>query len=180
MNKKSDGLHSENSTGTTGEAALKNILGERWHQCSGDLGDGKIDYNNKEYYYELKSSTKKFSETIKLNQIRAIKCIPVIIYSQTDNKWALVSPQDIMSAASKKKRGQHSELFIENCGLSNKNFDLKIIESNELISELEKMFILVETDTVKKLIKKSEEIKERLQKLNESLKKEIEEVLNGS
>ena len=180
MNKKDEGLHSKNSVGTIGENKLKSILGDRWRECSSDLGDGKIDFNNKEYFYELKSSTKKFSDNIRLNQVRAIKCIPLIIYSDLEDRWAIVSPKDVMKAASTKKRGQHSELFFECCQLSNKNFNLNIIENKDLIPEIEKMLTYMESDEIKKLIIKAEEIKSKLQDLSEKWKKEIEEVINES
>jgi hypothetical protein len=182
MNEIPNGLHSEYSTGTKGENRLKEILKDRWKKCESSLGDGAIIHNDKEYYYELKSTIKSFSENINLNQIRSIKCIPVIVYSHYDNKWVIITPDKIMKASMDKKRGQHSELFIECCQISSRKViqNEECIDENELISQIEKTFDLIESSKIQKMINKSEEIRIRLIKFNEELKKEMAEVLNGS
>ena len=180
MKKQQNGLHSNESTGTKGESKLKEILKERWQKCPAEMGDGIVIHNNKEYYYELKSTSKGISENIHLNQVRAIKCIPLIIYSQKDDLWSVITPDKIMIAAKNKKRGQHSELFIESCQISSKKLELKILKNEELIQALEEVFQEMESDRMKKLIERSLAIKNKIKMFNDQLKREIEEVLDES
>jgi len=72
---------------------------------------------------------KEAVETI--NQVRAVKYIPLVVYNSKDNAWYVVPPNVIVNLVSKKKRGQHTENQFECATLSiNKISAYQVVENN--------------------------------------------------
>lgn len=81
---------------------------------SARLGDAVVAVDGRESYVEVKCVT---SNTI--NQIRAVKLIPLAIYSPEEPlPWAVLSGVDVVRQVFEKDRGQHSELALECANLT--------------------------------------------------------------
>jgi len=52
-----------------------------------------------------------------VNQVRAVKYIPLVVYSPPSESWYVVSPDEIVRLVGKKSRGQHTENPFESATL---------------------------------------------------------------
>jgi len=92
---------------------LRLVTGAR-RSTSARLGDAVVPVDGQDSFVEVKCVT---SNTI--NQIRAIKFIPLAIYSPDKPlPWAVLSGVDVVRHVFEKERGQHSELALECANLS--------------------------------------------------------------
>ena len=127
------------NTGNDVEAAFRRITGAKASERAAD-GDAVLDGCNIE--------VKKASSNT-LNQVRAVKFIPLVAYHTRSEKWFVVPAPDIVKAVSPKKRGQHTENPFESATLN--------------ISTLEKFKVESEVDladTVRNAIKRGESFPE--------------------
>lgn len=70
--------------------------------------------DGEDWYVEVKHVT---SNTV--NQVRAIKFIPLMIFSpQRPRPWAVLPPQEVIRLVYLKNRGQHTELALECANLT--------------------------------------------------------------
>jgi hypothetical protein len=77
-------------------------------------GDAIVRLDGRAHYVEVKYTT---SNTI--NQIRAIKFIPLVIYSpQLPVPWAVLPAHEVVRMVSEKNRGQHTELALESANMT--------------------------------------------------------------
>ena len=78
------------------------------------LGDAVVTVQGKDYYVEIKQCGTR-SGTI--NQVRAIKYIPCVIWASLRNKWYIFPPNRLVKIAAKKNRGQHTEIPFESMNI---------------------------------------------------------------
>src|SRR5438309_9017359 len=62
---------------------------------------------------EIKSATK-----VTLNQVRAVKYLPLVVYFQPTETWYVIPPQVVVAMVSGKIRGQHTENPFESATLN--------------------------------------------------------------
>lgn len=92
---------------------LRLVTGAR-KSDSAKHGDAIVKVDGRDGYVEVKFVT---SNTI--NQVRAIKFIPVAIYSpQLTLPWAVLPAAEVVRLVFEKNRGQHTELALESANLS--------------------------------------------------------------
>ena len=68
-----------------------------------------------------------------INQVRAVKWIPLVVFDSNDRQWFVIPAPDVVVLVSEKKRGQHTENPFESATLSVK----KILDFRTEKSELE-------------------------------------------
>lgn len=73
---------------------------------------------------EIKSATKPT-----LNQVRAVKYLPLVVYSHPRREWYVVPAHVVVAAVSQKTRGQHNENPFECATLSLNNLRAYRVES---------------------------------------------------
>lgn len=77
-------------------------------------GDALVPVDNDWHFVEIKQCQ---SNTI--NQVRAIKFIPLIVYSpENDLPWVVIPAHEVVRLVSAKSRGQHTEIPFESANLS--------------------------------------------------------------
>lgn len=77
-------------------------------------GDAVLEGN----LVEVKQATK-----VTLNQVRAVKYIPLVVYFVPDDQWYVIPPHVVVAAVSQKRRGQHTENPFESATLNVNNLD---------------------------------------------------------
>ena len=63
----------------------------------------------------------KQASSVTINQVRAVKYIPLVVLDTRRNRWFVVPPDDVVRLVSRKKRGQHTENPFESATLSVNN-----------------------------------------------------------
>lgn len=53
-----------------------------------------------------------------INQVRAIKFIPMVVHNPSRNEWFVVPAAELVRAAASKSRGQHTEIPFESMNMS--------------------------------------------------------------
>lgn len=83
-------------------------------------GDVIVVVDGAESYVEVKEChaglDKSGSATI--NQVRAIKYIPCVIWAAARDRWYVLSPDSLVRLAAEKNRGQHTEIPFESMNFS--------------------------------------------------------------
>ena len=88
------------------------------------LGDAVLDGN----FVEIKKAS-----SVTINQVRAVKYIPIVIYSTKEQTWYVVPAHQVVLQCSTRKRGQHTENPFESATLNlNKLGDFKVDSPAEL------------------------------------------------
>ena len=83
-------------------------------------GDAVVEVDGTETSVEIKKcDSKTGSGTI--NQVRAIKFIPMVVHNPALNEWYVVPATELVRFASAKARGQHTEVSFESMNLSLRN-----------------------------------------------------------
>lgn len=90
------------------------------------LGDAVIDG----WHVEVKKAS---SNT--LNQVRAVKFIPLAVKDTRSSQWYVVPAPDIVRLVATKKRGQHTENPFESSTLSLKSLGSFRVKRSELLSK---------------------------------------------
>lgn len=96
------------STGDNAEQAFRRITGATPSARAAD-GDAVLDGYNIEI--------KKVSANT-LNQVRAVKFIPLVAFHSKSSKWYVVPAPDVVKLVAQKQRGQHTENPFESATLS--------------------------------------------------------------
>lgn len=100
--------------GAPAEQAFLAIVAMARASDSAKRGDAIVSRDGIDHYIEIKHTT---SNTI--NQIRAVKFIPLVIYSpQEPLPWAVIPAHEVVRLVVEKERGQHTELALESANLS--------------------------------------------------------------
>lgn len=60
----------------------------------------------------------KGASTATLNQVRAVKYIPLVVYFEPHKEWYVVPAHEVVAIVSKKIRGQHTENPFESSTMS--------------------------------------------------------------
>lgn len=75
----------------------------------------------------------KRATTVTLNQVRAVKYLPLVVYHLPAEQWYVVPAHVVVGQVSRKRRGQHTENPFESATLSLKNLDAwKIVDPGRL------------------------------------------------
>ena len=129
-------------------------------------GDTEVLINGHWHYVDIKQCQ---SNTI--NQVRAIKFIPLIIFN--GEGWYVIPPIDLVKIVALKSRGQHTEIPFECASLSIDHLDERFrCNSRELYKR-----VLIAFDQSKNNMDMKEvmdNLLSELQTLNEQTKKQIE------
>lgn len=96
------------NTGDDVEAAFRRLTGAKRSERAAD-GDAVFEGCN----IEIKKAS---SNT--LNQVRAVKFIPLVAFHTPSRTWYVVPAPDIVKAVAVKKRGQHTENPFESATLN--------------------------------------------------------------
>lgn len=91
------------------QAFLRLVPGSRPSDIA-KLGDVVVALDCAEHYVEVKHCD-SVGESI--NQVRAIKFIPCVIYAPRRNSWYILSPDQLVRLAATKSRGHHNEIPFE-------------------------------------------------------------------
>ena len=86
-------------------------------------GDRIVIADNQRGYVEIKQCTAPWGKTGTINQVRAIKCIPLVIWAKARNCWFVIPADELVRIAAGKSRGQHTEVSFESMNLSLKGND---------------------------------------------------------
>lgn len=70
-----------------------------------------------------------------LNQVRAVKYIPLVVYYAPEQAWYVVPAHAVVAAVSQKSRGQHTENPFESATLSVKNLGAYKVEEAAQLRE---------------------------------------------
>ncbi len=71
----------------------------------------------------------KRATSITLNQVRAVKFIPLVVYYVPEDAWYVVPASAVVALVSRKNRGQHTENPFESATLSVRNLDEYRVEN---------------------------------------------------
>lgn len=63
----------------------------------------------------------KRATSVTLNQVRAVKYLPIVVHFTPTDEWYVVPAHVVVAAVSQKRRGQHTENPFESATLSLKN-----------------------------------------------------------
>lgn len=80
------------------------------------------------YPVEVKRAT-----SVTLNQVRAVKYLPIVVHYAPADEWYVVPAHVVVAAVSQKVRGQHTENPFESATLSLRNLGAWRIESANLL-----------------------------------------------
>lgn len=86
------------------------------------LGDVLLD----EVYIEIKKTS-----TGSVNQVRAVKYLPLVVYSSKQKCWYVVPADVVVQVVSTKSRGQHTENPFECASISLKSVERFKVENQE-------------------------------------------------
>jgi hypothetical protein len=99
------------------EAFLARVPGSRKATRAKD-GDVEVFVDDKPALLEIKKCHSESGGRGTLNQVRAIKFIPMVVYNPALGEWFVVPAVELVRMASSKARGQHTELSFESMNLS--------------------------------------------------------------
>ncbi len=71
----------------------------------------------------------KRATSVTLNQVRAVKYLPIVVHYAPADEWYVVPAHVVVAAVSQKRRGQHTENPFESATLSLRNLHAWRIES---------------------------------------------------
>lgn len=83
---------------------------------STSMGDATVIVDGAETPVEIKKCDTATNGTI--NQIRAIKFIPMVVHNPSRNCWYVVPATELVRYSIRKERGQHTEISFESMNLS--------------------------------------------------------------
>jgi hypothetical protein len=101
--------------GDKAEHLFLRLVGDSVKSRDSKRGDALVLVDGNQHYVEIKQCQ---SGTI--NQVRAIKFIPLIVYApnESNTPWLVVPPQEVIRLVLNKSRGQHTEIPFESANLS--------------------------------------------------------------
>jgi hypothetical protein len=95
------------------------------------LGDAVLEG----HYVEVKKigiRGKDGKSTTTINQVRAVKYLPLVIWSELNNEWFVLPPNAVVALAAQRSRGQHTEVPFESMTLSFRHLIGHEVEASEL------------------------------------------------
>lgn len=111
------------STGDQVEQEYRDLTGASETERAA-LGDAVLDGN----FVEIKKAS-----SVTINQVRAVKYIPIVIYSTKEEAWFVVPAHEVVVQCATRKRGQHTENPFESATLNlNKLGDFRLDSAGEL------------------------------------------------
>jgi hypothetical protein len=63
----------------------------------------------------------KKTSSYTLNQVRAVKYMPLVVYSSTEERWYVIPASEVVRQCAQERRGQHTENPFESATLSMRN-----------------------------------------------------------
>ncbi len=112
------------NTGDSAEEAFRRLTGADNSNRAAD-GDAVLDGCN----IEVKNAS---SDT--LNQVRAVKYIPLVAFHSPTGSWYVISAPDVVKLVAPKPRGQHTENPFESATLSLKKLQNLRVQSESLLA----------------------------------------------
>lgn len=70
----------------------------------------------------------KRATSVTLNQVRALKYLPIVVHYAPGDEWYVVPAHVVVAAVSQKRRGQHTENPFESATLSLKNLGARKVD----------------------------------------------------
>jgi len=117
--------------GKGAEQLLLQLVENSQDSDSSKRGDAIVTVDGVGSYVEIKYTT---SNTI--NQVRAVKFIPLVIYSpQMPLHWAVLPSNEVVRLVFEKARGQHTELALECANMSLSGIPVTFRCSDEALSD---------------------------------------------
>lgn len=77
----------------------------------------------------------KRATSVTLNQVRAVKYLPIVVHFAPTDEWYVVPAHVVVAAVSQKRRGQHTENPFESATLSLKNLHSWKVEDPDRLRE---------------------------------------------
>ncbi|MBA3877600.1 MAG: hypothetical protein C0498_11845 [Anaerolinea sp.] len=108
--------------GESAEARFRELTGAKSAPTASD-GDVLLEG----YPVEIKRAT-----TSTLNQVRAVKYIPLVAYYAPEDAWYVVPAHIVVAEAANRSRGQHTEIPFESITLNLKRLSAFRVEEGEL------------------------------------------------
>jgi hypothetical protein len=102
--------------GRASESLFMELVPGSTRATSTSMGDASVVVDGQETAVEIKKCDSSTNGTI--NQIRAIKFIPMVVHNPSRNCWYVVPATELVRYAIAKKRGQHTEISFESMNLS--------------------------------------------------------------
>ena len=151
--------------GDTAENRFLELVKGSMKSDNSKRGDALVPYKGSMRYVEIKEC---HSDTI--NQVRAVKYIPLIIYTGDGSApWIVIPPQEVVRLVATKSRGQHTEVPFESANLSKKRLPIGLHASDANLDQsvrtaIEKGEKFTEVEEVMNLLIKKLQILNRLTK----------------
>ena len=142
------------------------------------LGDVRMVVDDKAYYVEIKRCESKKGGT--LNQIRALKFIPLVVHLPEQNPtWMVIPPNKIIELVANRSRGQHTEIPFECITLSvSSRLDEFRCEQDELEAKVEAA--IREGQRQPLLQQCMADLKRDIQRLSAHAKMDVKAIMNGT
>lgn len=103
--------------GRNAEALFLELVAGSTRAASAALGDPVVIVDGQPTTVEVKKCKPK-GKSGTINQVRAIKFIPLAVYNPATNCWYVIPATELVRLASAKQRGQHTEISFESMNLS--------------------------------------------------------------
>lgn len=67
-----------------------------------------------------------------VNQVRAVKFIPLVVWVEPVSAWLVVPPDEVVRLAARRRRGQHTECPFESCAIGVREIESWRVEERDL------------------------------------------------
>ena len=104
--------------GQDGEEAFLNAVPHSRTTDSAKRGDVRVLCDGVDAYIEVKSCHAATGKAGTLNQVRAIKYIPLVVFAPARDTWYVLPAHALVRLAADKQRGQHTEIPFESMNLA--------------------------------------------------------------
>ena len=108
------------SIGIKGENLFSLFVPRATKTLSKKSGDFDVPYKK-----GLRSTEMKECGKNTINQVRAIRYIPLVVHFTREDYWAVIPPNELVKMASKRNAGQHGILAYENMTITTNNIEDK-------------------------------------------------------
>ena len=141
-------------------------------------GDVRIVVGDSVHYLEIKCCKSKSGGT--LNQIRAMKYIPLIVHLPNQAPhWMVVPPNKLVEITAQRRRGQHTEIALESATISVNSLD-KSFWCDEKALEQRVVSAIHEGQKYPLLKQAMVDLKRDIRRLAVHAKMDIAAILDGS
>lgn len=104
--------------GEEAEQRFDDLVTSSGQPLDAKLGDRTVRIGADTHHIEIKRCRAPADKSGTINQVRAIKFIPMAIWAPVRDVWYVISPGDLVRMAASKSRGQHTEIPFECMNLS--------------------------------------------------------------